>query len=191
MANQTFLVTGDEVCLGGDIPDELIVAAANYMIPVFWYSLFREGDARSITVECDDGEPYTYTAYTANRREALRLSRQRWPALAQVLDGLAGSWYVKWADFVEASPGEFVYIETLELTIMADSDAYTDESLRCIGAFSEPPLLKKGIFRRAALRESWRFLLHETAVTTSTSVINASLLCGYSWGRDVPWDTGQ
>lgn len=195
VANRIFLVM-----LGADDPnadynsDEQIVVSANYMLPVFWPSLFTAADLYARTVEFWSGDVESYpillTAREAALRRAIDQRRHFLTVFPPALDEVSlAAVYDDWLTLLHGIMAPYLFVDTAELWGMYEDtpqfEAFLEASVR---AWEEDDAA------------GWDLLINQTYClrfdpeSRRVSYVASQRgdlrfdLHGYEWLRPVPWE---
>jgi|SRR5690554_1096032 len=193
MANRTYLYCSDKPVKYIDLGAEIIISAANYMVPVFWYMLFDESCIEKVSTPCDDNEPdFNYFRLCAPKASSIERAKQRISSLSNVLGAGIMEQFNQFIDHLMVQPGQWVVVETCELAMM-DTSAHNHkkEAKKCVKAFSQELIIQKGFFKkRPVVNPNWVVLLGQANIS-GTDHHPIESLCGYSWQNSVPWETNS
>jgi hypothetical protein len=189
MANRTYLSACNTLPKYQNLEGSGVACAASYMIPIFWYMLFKPENITKSSTPCDEDEPdFEYDRLIAKRLEAIEVAKGRLPILAQILSYDPTPLFNTWIEFITNSDGGYVFVESCELAMMDDVSVFSKQALNCIEAFSESPTTKKGlIFKKDQVNPKWAELFGQAEISDMAN-IEEYKLAGYSWEKEVPWE---
>jgi hypothetical protein len=191
MANRTYLTCTDSPSKYQELDAKNVSCAASYMVPVFWYMLFDENNIISTSTPCDDDEPdFKYDWLLINKDDGIKLAKSRVDTLINVFGESIADPFNTFIGFLESLNGTNLVVETCELVMMDEKPSkYTIEAKRCISAFSQPPIIEKGFFKKKAqANPNWVTLLGQAEINSMSKTPSVDKLCGYSWESSVPWE---
>jgi len=191
MANRAYLTCTDSPSKYQDLDGKDVSCAASYIVPIFWYALFSEYDLVTTSTPCDDDEPdLKYSWLITSKVEGINLAKSRIGALIDVFGESINEPFNVFIVFLDSLQGSSLVVETCELVIMDESlTKFSNEAEKCISAFSEPPIVEKGFFKKKAqVNPNWAALLGQAEINSMSESPPVDKLCGYSWETPVPWE---
>jgi hypothetical protein len=193
MANRTFLISSDEPYVSVPYGNEnkvSILAAASYMIPVFWYGLFCEKGIALRKAATDDGAVVDYPIFQAKRDEALTRLESFQGRVKSLFRSVPVQLLHSFESFLRAAPGSWLAVETSELWMMEEPAVIEQVFRRCLqAAAGNPDSGPSWRFWRPKVSPQWQELLAQANVNLAASDrIEPSSLFGYSWIKAVPWE---
>ncbi|WP_409525991.1 hypothetical protein [Nitrincola sp. MINF-07-Sa-05] len=193
MANRTYLYCSEKPVKYIELDAAIVISAASYMVPVFWYMLFDTSDIEKASTPGDDDEPdFKYYRLVADRASSIECAKQRIDSVSSLLGAKIAEQFNQFLGLIEQQSGEKVVVETCELAMMDESPrTFKGEAIKCMKAFSQEPIVRKGLFRKeSTANPNWVALLGQANISTDTEDKPIESLCGYSWKIPVPWETG-
>jgi len=181
-----------------DYDQDQIVAAANFMLPVLWCTLFTQDDiywrhrdlisqyasddGRGIAEEDEQGEdayPIFLTGIELAKQRAIERREPFFQALPQSLAPI----YADWLTLLDGIDAPHLLMDTFELWAMMGAAGFEQFLTECVAAFENTdPLYWSTLLRQATMSfdsPNRRISFTEENVAT--------LLHGYEWMRSVPW----
>jgi hypothetical protein len=190
MANRTYLIS-----LNSDIPtddynpDQAILAAGSYMIPVFWYSLVDVNNIKNKKAESDDGTTATYPMFIIPTSQAIERAKAKEKQIFSVISKRFVPSFDDWLKLLHSIETKYVHIETLELWMMDEAGVFENEIKNCMAAFnSDAAGMLRRLFGKSHSKD-WLSLLKQADIDPNNieSTTDKFKLHGYQWVRDVPW----
>lgn len=193
MANRAFLLSLDTPYTAvppGQEKEESIVAAASYMIPIFWHGLFAEANIAFRRAPIEDGATVEYPVFQAPRDEALARLHEFKLRVAPLFPSIPPLLFSVFATVLGATSGKWLAVETSELWMMEEPPAMEQLFRRCTRtAATIPARPRPWQFWRAPLSPEWKELLAQANVNFSARRTEPFSLFGYSWIKPVPWES--
>lgn len=192
MSNRSYLYMSDtkEPYTSG-IPERQIVAAANYVIPAFWFSAFEVSDVHEAAYSMED-EDTGEDAIVPIAVLRTTVDLARWRALSRrdlcfrMLPDSLRSVYDEWLTLLEGIDMPYLHLEASEIWEL-DPEAFRDSLVACTRAFED------------GSADNWRILMAQASLdydATTNQVFTQDLqaydmpylLRGGRWLRPVPWE---
>ena len=188
MANRTFLLATDEPYSGLRADADVapgILAAASYMIPVFWYALFDESCLAQRTAAGADGGTVVYPVFQSTRPDALERLTAFQERSRSLFASVQPSLFSAYAAFLQSAPGRWFAVEPVELWMMHEAATAEAGFRTCLRAVQQAPeATAPGISAGA----DWQALLDQAGIRLKAAKpIEPVSLCGYAWEKPVPW----
>ena len=175
MENICFLATRSSDCGDRDVDPDEILCACNCMIPLMWYSLFKDGkstvhfyeDEYVIVTKTVDAKDRTLerSAFMLNYFSSIDNSH---PLLKELQDTL-----LSWEECIANIKAPFVQMDCSELSWLYDDKEEFEDFLKPLFRFDEITME----YFQSDLNELFRDPSHRLS----------DILLGQSWFNPVPW----
>ena len=186
MANRTYLIQSASNAPSDYDPDKDILAASNYSIPVFWYTLFDSSAVVAKPAEID-GTAIAYPFLVTTTAAAKARFADRRAFMQAFLPQTVASVFDDFAKLLDTVETSHIHLETVELWMMDEPEKFQPHIEACLRAFELP---RRGV-ASAALSSTpeWRELFDQAQIDADdiAGSIEPYMLTGSSWVRPVPW----
>lgn len=189
MANRSMLLgrNGKELDYSEGVD---ILVAGSYYIPLFWFTLYSAEDIVLKEIEMKNGSleqcPTLIIDYNVAK---LRVSERK-NYIFSIIPKAYNELYDIWMKFIDSIKAPYLQIDMTEIWMMADDLNVFNENLKkALNVFSRlnqndiSVLLNEYVGIKVQKKLFTKKIIHPEAEKEIVS-----LLCGYSWIKEVPWE---
>ncbi|GEM_PF-1473997 len=192
MANRAMLLISNSIEFNYENYNESeeVVAAANYSIPMFWFSLFSSEDVFYKKLEMEDGTFEDWPILVVERNIALDRVKKRKKSFLNLLPKGYDSLYSKWINLLQNINLMYIHLDMDEIRMMADNEDEYDLKLKeVLASVDNLTLYNSNIlleyFSGIEIEKSL-FGIKINNPKSDEEIV--SFLCGNSWIRKVTWE---
>lgn len=167
-----------------------ILVAGSYYIPLFWLTLYSPEDIVFKKIEMQDGTfeqcPTLIIDYNVAKSRALEKRSYVFSIIPKAYSKL----YDIWIKFIDSIEAKYLQIDMTEIWIMVDEfNIFCENLKKALSVFTGSNQADISILLNEYVGiKVQKKLFTKKIIQPETEKEIVSLLCGYSWVKEVPWE---